>query len=115
MGRMHEATLWILSALADTPRHGYGVIREVQRLSDGKVRLLAGTLYGALDRLAADGLIAVDRDELVGGRNRRYYRLTGDGEAALEAESERLRRAAEAAAAQLAARRRLGHAHRIAW
>ncbi|MFI5842553.1 PadR family transcriptional regulator [Catenuloplanes sp. NPDC051500] len=112
---MQEATIWILSALADAPRHGYGVIREVEKLSGGQVRLLAGTLYGALDRLAADGLIAVDREEVVDGRNRRYYRLTEDGAAALEVESERLRRAAEAAEAQLAARRRLRPAHRVAW
>jgi DNA-binding PadR family transcriptional regulator len=105
---MREPTFWILTALASQPRHGYGVIQEARRLSDGRVRLQAGTLYAALDRLGAQGLVEVDRDELVDGRNRRYYRLTNDGVSALTEETERMRQGASAAVAQLTARERFG-------
>ncbi|MFI7110127.1 PadR family transcriptional regulator [Nonomuraea sp. NPDC050227] len=50
------------------------------RSSGERVRLRAGTLYAALDRLHAEGLVAADREEVVDGRARRYYRLTSDGE-----------------------------------
>src|SRR5687768_14724178 len=117
---MREPTFWILTALAAEPRHGYGVIQEAAALSGGRVRLQAGTLYAALDRLAAEGLVEVDREELVDGRNRRYYRLTEPGATALGAEAERLRSSLDAATAQL---RRFGlgpaGAHRfggrVAW
>jgi PadR family transcriptional regulator PadR len=98
---MREPTFLILTALADEPRHGYGLINEVDRLSDGRVALKPGTLYGALDRLADDGLVARDREEVVDGRLRRYYRITPDGERALRAETERMRRHVEAATAKL--------------
>jgi len=116
---MREPTFWILTALASTPRHGYGVIQEAARLSDGRVTLQAGTLYAALDRLAAEGLVEPDREEVVDGRTRRYYRLTNDGAAALDEETSRLRASLDAATAQLAARKRYGlgpaAAKRIAW
>jgi len=98
---MREPTFWILTALASEPRHGYGVIQQAAALSGGEVVLQAGTLYAALDRLAADGLVEVDREELVGGRTRRYYRLTHQGASALGAETERLRTSLRAATAQL--------------
>ncbi|WP_412543063.1 PadR family transcriptional regulator [Longispora sp. K20-0274] len=106
--RMREPTFWILTALASQPRHGYGVIQETARLSEDQVHLQPGTLYAALDRLAAEGLVEVDHDETVDGRNRRYYRLTDDGATALDAETGRLRNSADAARNQLAARRRFG-------
>ncbi|MBG0565991.1 PadR family transcriptional regulator [Actinoplanes aureus] len=105
---MREPTFWILTALAPEARHGYGVIQEVARLSGGRVALQAGTLYAALDRLAALGLVEPDREETVDGRPRRYYRLTSDGASALDAETARLRASVEAATSQLAARRRFG-------
>ncbi|WP_433729512.1 PadR family transcriptional regulator [Actinoplanes sp. CA-051413] len=98
---MREPTFWILTALASAPRHGYGVIQEASALSGGRVVLQAGTLYAALDRLTAEGLVEVDREELVDGRNRRYYRLTHRGATALTAETERLRASLEAATSQL--------------
>jgi PadR family transcriptional regulator PadR len=111
MGKaMREPTFWILTALAERARHGYGVIQEVARLSEGQVTLLAGTLYAALDRLTAEGHVAVDHDEIVDGRTRRYYRLTDRGAAALAEESERLQRNARTAATQLRARPQLGTA-----
>ena len=109
---MREPTFWILTALAAEPRHGYGVIQEAAALSGGKVTLQAGTLYAALDRLAAEGLVEVDREELVDGRNRRYYRLTNSGAAALGAEAERLRAGLDVATAQL---KRFGLGGRVAW
>ena len=65
---MQEATFLILTALADGAQHGYGIITEVRQISGGRVKLRAGTLYTALDRLRADGLIGVDREEIVEGR-----------------------------------------------
>jgi DNA-binding PadR family transcriptional regulator len=103
---MQEPTFLILAALAAEPRHGYGVIQAVYGLSGGEVKMRAGTLYGALDRLAEQKLITVDREEAVDGRLRRYYRLTDTGTGALTSEIERLRRNATAAEEQL--RRRPG-------
>jgi DNA-binding PadR family transcriptional regulator len=94
---MREATFLILTALADGSQHGYGIITEVQQISGGRVRLRAGTLYTALDRLRTDGLIGVDREEIVEGRLRRYYRLTPEGTRRLAAEAARLQTNATAA------------------
>lgn len=99
---MREPTFLILSALADQPRHGYGIMAEASALSDGAVQLQAGTLYAALDRLTGEGLIAVDREEVVDGRHRRYLALTDAGREALKAEAERRRRVAERALSRLA-------------
>lgn len=102
---MRQPTFLILSALAGEPLHGYGVIKEVGSLSDGRVTLAAGTLYAALDRLCGEGLVEVDRDEVIDGRQRRYYRLTRHGGATLAAEAARLRADADAALARLRAAR----------
>lgn len=98
---MQEATFLILTALAAGSQHGYGIITDVAQISDGRVRLRAGTLYSALDRLRLDGLIRVDREEIVEGRLRRYYRLTPEGTRQLAAEAARLRANASAAFARL--------------
>jgi DNA-binding PadR family transcriptional regulator len=87
---MQEATFLILTALAGGTQHGYGIITDVERISDQRVRLRAGTLYTALERLRADRLVEVDREEIVGGRLRRYYRLTAVGQERLAAEAARL-------------------------
>jgi DNA-binding PadR family transcriptional regulator len=87
---MQEATYLILTALAAGSQHGYGIIADVAGISGGRVRLRAGTLYTALDRLRADALIVVDREEIVEGRLRRYYRLTPEGKALLAEEAVRL-------------------------
>ncbi|MFG2881301.1 PadR family transcriptional regulator [Streptomyces sp. NPDC048297] len=105
---MTRAAFFVLTALADQPRHGYGILREVEELSDGEVRLRVGTLYGVLDRLTADGLIVLDREEVRQGRLRRYYRLTEDGVAALDAEAERMAAGAGAAKRRIAQGRRAG-------
>jgi DNA-binding PadR family transcriptional regulator len=98
---MQEATFLILTALASGSQHGYGIISDVRRISDGRVRLRAGTLYSALDRLRLDGLVTVDREEIVENRLRRYYRLTPEGSSQLAAEAARLRANAAAAFARL--------------
>jgi DNA-binding PadR family transcriptional regulator len=105
-----ESTFLILTALAGSPQHGYAVIEDVVRLTGGRVRLRAGTLYAALDRLRTDGLIEVDREEIVQSRLRRYYRLTGAGEQRLTTESERLRQQASVAEKRLKARHQIGGA-----
>ncbi len=98
---MQEATFLILTALAAGSQHGYGIITDVTEISDGRVLLRAGTLYTALDRLRADELIAVDREEVVESRLRRYYRLTPRGSRLLAAEAARLRANAAAALSRL--------------
>jgi DNA-binding PadR family transcriptional regulator len=98
---MPEPTFLILTAPAAQPLHGYGIIQAVAALSDNAVKLRPGPLYGALDRLADQGLIAVDREEAVDGRLRRYYRLSDSGAGALAAQADRLRRHAAAAEANL--------------
>jgi DNA-binding PadR family transcriptional regulator len=87
---MQEATFLILTALAAGSQHGYGIITDVRTISAGRVQLKAGTLYSALDRLRADKLIEVDREEIVDSRLRRYYRLTPAGGQLLAAEAARL-------------------------
>jgi len=87
---MQEATFLILTALAGGAQHGYGIISDVEEISERRVRLQAGTLYAALDRLRDDGLIEVDREEIVDSRLRRYYRLTPVGGTRLAEEAQRL-------------------------
>jgi DNA-binding PadR family transcriptional regulator len=94
---MTEQAFFVLTALVPGPRHGYGIVGEVTDLSDGRVTLKIGTLYGVLDRLVNDALVELDREEVQQGRLRRYYRLTESGRGALTAEAAR-----QAANAQLA-------------
>jgi DNA-binding PadR family transcriptional regulator len=102
---LQEPTLLLLTALADAPRHGYALIQEVAAISDGRVKLRTGTLYGALDRLLGQGLIEVAGEEVVDGRARRSYALTGSGRDLLAAEAARLRRIAAQAEQRLTAAR----------
>jgi DNA-binding PadR family transcriptional regulator len=98
---MQEATFMILTALAAGSQHGYGIITDVKAISVGRVQLKAGTLYAALDRLRADQLIEVDREEIVESRLRRYYRLTPAGGVLLGAEAARLQSNAHVAMSRL--------------
>jgi DNA-binding PadR family transcriptional regulator len=98
---LQEPTFLILTALAAGAQHGYGIMTDAERISAGRVRLRAGTLYAALDRLAVDHLIEIDREEIVDARLRRYYRLTGEGAQRLAAEMDRLRSNAAVAARRL--------------
>jgi DNA-binding PadR family transcriptional regulator len=87
-----ETTFYILLCLASEPRHGYAIMKEVERLSSGKVRLRTGTLYGAIKRLLEGGWIerVAQERESDSGRVRKSYRLTSLGRRYLEAEKARL-------------------------
>jgi PadR family transcriptional regulator PadR len=85
---MTGQAFFVLTALADGPRHGYGIVGDVAELSQGRVQLKIGSLYGVLDRLVSEKLIEQDREEAHEGRLRRYYRLTKDGREALAEEAE---------------------------
>jgi DNA-binding PadR family transcriptional regulator len=103
MQAMREPTYFTLAALLDGPLHGYAIAKQAESVSDGRVRLTAGTLYSALDRLLGEGLVAVDGEEVVDGRARRYYRLTPSGRGALEAEAARLADAAAIVVSRMSA------------
>ena len=90
-----------LHPLAAGPQHGYAIIADIQHISDGEVRLHAGTLYAVLDRLRAAGLIEVDREEVVQSRLRRYYRISESGAQRLAAETARRQRRASVARQRL--------------
>ncbi len=83
---LKPADFHILMALSQGPRHGYGLMKEVERDSNGGVRLEIGSLYRLLARLLDSGLIEeVEEDE-----RRRYYRISRPGRRLLKAEAERL-------------------------
>lgn len=83
-----ESTYYILLALY-TPQHGYGIMQMVERLSEGRVRLAAGTLYGALSALCEkDWIVPLPVSE---ASRKKEYRLTDKGLAVLTAELNRLR------------------------
>jgi hypothetical protein len=71
----HEATCLIMAALGAESQHGSGIVARVRDISGGRVQLRAGTLFTVLAALCADDLVTIDRDEVVSGRRRRYYRL----------------------------------------
>lgn len=87
------AVFHILLALADGEKHGYAIMQEVEAISDTQIRLGPGTLYGAIKRMLAAGMIE-ETDERpdpdLDDQRRRYYRLTGLGGRVLEAEAQRL-------------------------
>jgi DNA-binding PadR family transcriptional regulator len=87
--------------------HGYALVQDVVRISEGRVRLHTGTLYAVLDRLREAGLVDVDHEEVVESRLRRYYVLTGAGAERLAAEADRMQRNANAAVTRLRALRTL--------
>jgi DNA-binding PadR family transcriptional regulator len=86
------ATLHILLALAESDRHGYAIIQDVEARTDGELRLSAGTLYRAVARMVEQGLIVEveKRRSRADDARRRYYRNTSLGTAVLRAEVRRL-------------------------
>ena len=100
---IQEPTFLILTALAAGPQHGYGIMTDVARISGDRVKLRAGTLYAALDRLRAEGIIDVDREQIVDSRLRRYYKLTQDGIRVLDEEAARMQANARVAVSRLKA------------
>lgn len=91
----------ILTALAEESAHGYGIMRDVEKLSNQRVKLRTSTLYAALDRLSANDLIEIDREEVASGRLRRYYQLTERGRTELAAAAVGQRAQAETALRRL--------------
>jgi DNA-binding PadR family transcriptional regulator len=94
----------ILLALADGEKHGYAVMQEVAKRSQGKVRLGPGTLYGSIKRMLSEGLIEESDerpDPKLDDERRRYYRLTEFGQRVAEAEAERLAGLVDAARAKM--------------
>lgn len=89
-----EATTFIMLSLAGEPKHGYAIMKDVESLSDERVTLSTGTLYGALSRLLDDGWIARCEEEAeehnTPGRPRKTYMLTQVGRRVLDAEIARL-------------------------
>ena len=86
------AVFHILLALSSEERHGYGIMKQVEVDSDGKMRMGAGTLYGSLKRMIDAGLVEESSkrvDPKMNDERRIYYKLTGSGEAALAAEIDR--------------------------
>lgn len=87
------AVFHILLALADGEKHGYGIMLEVERNTDGSVKMGPGTLYGSIKRMLASGLIE-ETDERpdpeLDDQRRRYYRLTDMGRQVVEAEAYRM-------------------------
>jgi DNA-binding PadR family transcriptional regulator len=102
------AMFQVLVALADGEKHGYAIIKEVHRRTDGKVRLSAGTLYALIKRFVQDGLI-VECDERpdpsLDDERRRYYRLSENGRAVAIAEAERMEQVIDQARAKLFTRK----------
>jgi PadR family transcriptional regulator, regulatory protein PadR len=91
---MREPTYFVLASLLSGPLHGYAIIKRVEEMSVGRVRLPTGTLYTALDRLTAEGYVRLISEETVSGRIRRSYGLTDAGGAAVRAEARRMAEAA---------------------
>lgn len=88
------AVLHILLALSSGERHGYGIMKQVESESHGKVKMGPGTLYGSLGRMIEAGLIReCDKkiDPKLDDERRIYYEITGVGQVMLEAELERYR------------------------
>lgn len=95
--RLNEQRFLTLAALANGPRHGYAIAEEIRSLSDGHHTPRPGSLYHALDKLVEQALVEMDREEVVGGRLRRYYRLTARGAETVATEAARRATTAHAA------------------
>jgi len=86
------AVFHILLALSSGERHGYGIMKQVEADSQGRVKMGAGTLYGSLKRMLDAGLVRESDkriDPEMGDERRIYYQITGVGTNALAAELER--------------------------
>jgi DNA-binding PadR family transcriptional regulator len=94
---LSEPVLFVLLSLAEQPRHGYSILKDVESMSGGRVLLSTGTLYGALQRLLDNGWIERVEEEDA-PRDRRTYRLTSRGRRNLQMEIERMRHLTKLAA-----------------
>lgn len=95
-----EPVFLILTSLADQPRHGYALLQDIQHISNGRVSLSTGTLYGALRRLLEDRWI--ERFQQADkSRDKQAYKLTLEGRRQLQLEVERMRQLTRAATARM--------------
>src|ERR1700727_1226170 len=99
---LSEPVLLILTSLAAHPRHGYALIKDIELLSAGRVRMSTGTLFGALRRLLEDRWIERFEQEDT-ARQKQAYQLTGAGRRQLHAELERMKELTRAGFARLKA------------
>ena len=94
------AVFHILLALADGEKHGYSIMKDVEKQTNGATRMGPGTLYGSIKRMLSAGFIeAADErpDPALDDERRRYYRLSDLGQKVLSAESQRLEQAVKIA------------------
>jgi DNA-binding PadR family transcriptional regulator len=95
-----EPVLLILMSLAEKPRHGYALIKDIEALSEGRVRLSTGTLYGALHRLLRSQWIErFEQDDT--SRDKQAYRLTAAGRTQLELELDRMKKLTRSGTARM--------------
>jgi DNA-binding PadR family transcriptional regulator len=95
-----EPVFYILVALFDEERHGYAIMQDVARETDGRLQLGPGTLYGCLKRMLSAGLVEESDerpDPAIDDQRRRYYRITDLGKRVIRAEARRLAGAVDAA------------------
>ena len=91
---LQPTTFHILLSLADEDRHGYAIILEVARRTQGELKLSAGTLYRSIQRMLETGLVVETRTRPapeMDDERRRYYRITPFGKVVAQAEAGRLR------------------------
>ena len=101
---LREPTFFILLSLSPGPKHGYAILKEVEGLSEGRVKLSTGTLYGAIKRLLDRGWIIRVDDPIPNNtdRKRKSYDLTESGRRVLNAEIARLHKLVRVAKIQTA-------------
>src|SRR5512146_547738 len=93
---LSPAMFHVLVALADGEKHGYAILKDISRTTDGAVRLGAGTLYAVIKRFVDEGLIAESDerpDPALDDERRRYYRLQDTGREVVMAELGRMEQA----------------------
>jgi|ERR1700733_15085439 DNA-binding PadR family transcriptional regulator len=98
---LSEPVLLVLLSLAEQPRHGYSILKDIEAMSSGHTQLSTGTLYGALQRLLDNGWIERVEEEST-PRDRRTYKLTSRGRRNLQMEIERMRHLTKVAALRTA-------------
>jgi DNA-binding PadR family transcriptional regulator len=100
---LSEPVLLVLLSLAEQPRHGYSILKDIESMSGGRVLLSTGTLYGALQRLLDNNWIERVEEEDA-PRDRRTYKLTSRGRRNLQAEIERMRHLTKLASLRVASK-----------
>lgn len=83
---MTETAFYILLSLTE-PRHGYGIIKRVEELTEGRLKLGSGTIYGTLTKMQNDEMISIFADE----RRKTIYEVTATGKRVMQAEMVRLK------------------------